>query len=83
MVTKNPKSDGYENLFEEHSDEQTSSRIVEVDNRKFTLVQENPFNLWRIIPSSGKVPKDLENMYTSVHLAEQAIKIYLSSQAKK
>jgi hypothetical protein len=78
----NPTMDNYDGEFHEFSEEQTSSRTIEVSDQKFNIVQENPWNLWRVVPSKGHVPEDLEGKFTSVMMAEQAIVRYVNKRDK-
>lgn len=76
----NPQTDGYDGEFHEFSEDQTSVRHVEVNDMKFNIVQENPFNLWRVVPAKGgPCPETLSGKYTSVMMAEQAITRYVNS----
>lgn len=77
---KNPTTDHFDGEFHEFSEEQTSSRIIEVGDQTFNVVQENPHNLWRIVPSKGTLPKALDGRYTSVMLATHAITAYVNKK---
>ena len=82
----NPKTDGiaetYDGTFREFSEEQIGLRVIEVDDRKFNVVQENPFQLWRVVPEKGRVPTVLNGLYTSVELATNDIERYVNSNKK-
>jgi hypothetical protein len=87
LKISNPKTDGYQEVnqtveFREFSPEQVGLRVIELDGEKikYNVIQEDPFNLWRITPSRGPVPDELSGRYTSVDMATQAIQLYISKR---
>ena len=88
MVTKNPKTDGFEAEFKELSDDQMGMRIVELPNKDgkpqtFNVIQEGQFALWKVVPAKGKVPEELSGKYTSIKQAELAIQAYVNKRDGK
>ena len=85
MVTKNPKTDGFDGAFKELSDDEMATRTIELPNKEgkmqsFTISQDGQFALWKVIPSKGKVPQELEGRYTTVGAAEKAIAAYIAKR---
>lgn len=88
VKTTNPRTDGVIGEFMDLEQEDMSSRLVEVETKngkiqKFTVVQDGQFALWRVVPSKGPVPLELDGRYTSVAQAEQAIQTYVSNRDGK
>ena len=85
-MIRNPKTDGNEDLIpsdEDMPEDQTATRHVEVDGRKFTINATDPYGLWHIKPDKGRVPAVLEGEFTSPSEAEQAIKAYMAAKNHK
>ena len=85
MKKTNPKQDGFDGEFKEFQDDQMGLRIVEVESKGgkmqvFNVSQDGQFALWKIIPSKGPVPDELSGKYTSIGIAEQAIKSYIAKR---
>ena len=85
MATKNPKTDGFDGEFKEYQDDQMAMRTIELPNKdgkiqSFTISQDGQFALWKVIPSKGKVPGELDGRYTTVGAAEKAIAAYIAKR---
>lgn len=84
--THNPKSDYTEAdqkpEFKDFSPDQIGLRVIELDGEKvkYNIIQENPWQLWRIQPSRGPVPDDLVGTFTSEEIAKQAIMQYINKR---
>lgn len=82
---RNPKveEDNYQD-FEPESDEMGRRQIV-AEDESFTIIQSDRYALWSIKRDGigGPLPKQLEGQYTSVHAAEQAIKVYVGQKAEQ
>lgn len=83
-MLRNPKTDGNEDLLpsdEDTPEEQTAFRVVTVENRNFKVIATDPYGLWHIEPSEGRIPKVLEGEFTSPAEAENAIKAYMAAKS--
>jgi len=75
----NPMTDGFVGEFKEVSDEQISIRNVETtDGKKYHVVQENPWQLWKVVDKNGKEMLKGEK-FTSERRAEEALEKYLNA----
>lgn len=77
MAIRNPKTEGNEGLvnFEPEEDE-TSRRIVSVSGVEYNVVSLDPYGLWVIRSTSGRLPDALKGQFTSPIEAEKEITKY-------
>lgn len=76
--TENPTTDGFTGEFVEVSEDQMAIRIAETDTGvKYHIVQENPWQLWKIVDLGGK--QVVDELFTSVLKAEEALTRHLNA----
>lgn len=82
VKVRNPKieEDNFEDF--EADDDEMGRREISVGDDKFTIIQREKFALWDIKKDGvgGPLPEDIRGSFTSVHAAEQAIKIHLGKK---
>ena len=65
----------------EKYEDETARREIEVNGKSFVVVATDPFGLWQIKSTSGKLPKVLEGQrFTSPVEAETEITKYLAAK---
>jgi len=87
---KNPKTEGFEDVFElfdtpetEENDNEIGSRWVTAGGKEYKFQFRDPYGHCFIIPKKGTLPEDLKGAYTSVQEAERHLLQYHSIQAEK
>lgn len=69
-------------MAEKKVEPRTVSKVETGENKKdMVVMRKDGTSLWVIgFENGGEVPKELSGMYTSIPVAEQAIKHYLSKR---
>jgi len=75
----NPMTDGFTGEFKDMSDDQMAIRHIETkDGKKFHVIQENPWQLWKVVDKNGKEMLGGEK-FTSERRAEEALEKHLNA----
>lgn len=61
-------------------DEEHAVTVRDFGTFKIRIIPVDQYNLWRIIYTSGKTPKDLSGMWTTKWEATKAIETYLNER---
>lgn len=62
--------------------EESAKLKIETKNVTYTIEAKPPHNFYYITSSKGPVPKILKGSFTSISLAEQAVKRYIADNNK-
>lgn len=56
----------------------TSTRKFPYKKTEIIAEARNPYGFWRLRLANGKLPKELEGDYTSIHEVEKAVKPFVA-----
>ncbi len=75
----NPMTDGFTGEFKELDDDQMAIRHIETsDGKKYHVVQQNPWQLWKVVDDKGKELFGGEK-FTTERRAEEALEKFLNA----